>query len=176
MLYKKKSCVKSCQKHCLLKNKPIVFQKKTIFFQHVHFFIPLFWNDYHWTMPIKTNLLLNYQYQRKNGTNKCTKHHLQENHIKSHYLLIKQQVGKTQITSFCIEIWTNFKCIIYLKPRFYIKISNTTHLCYVICINRINFKAQTVMGLAQRLKNGSNANAIRNYYSHSEEKHRNILS
>jgi len=39
-----KSCVKSCQKHCL--KKPIVFQKKNPFvFQHVHFFIPLFWNE-----------------------------------------------------------------------------------------------------------------------------------
>jgi len=44
----------------------------------------------------QNNVLFNYQCQRKNGTNKCTKHHLQENHIKSHYLLIKQQLGKTK--------------------------------------------------------------------------------
>jgi len=29
------------------------------------------------TMPIKTKLLLNYQYQSKNGEKNCTKHYLQ---------------------------------------------------------------------------------------------------
>ena len=44
MLYNQnKSCVKSCQKHCFLKNP--LFSKKPIVFQHVHFFIPLFWNE-----------------------------------------------------------------------------------------------------------------------------------
>jgi len=33
------SCVKNIAK------KPIVFQKKRIVFKHVHFFIPLFWNE-----------------------------------------------------------------------------------------------------------------------------------
>jgi len=38
-----KSCVKSCKKNIALKN-PLFF-KKPIVFQHVHFFIPLFWNE-----------------------------------------------------------------------------------------------------------------------------------
>jgi len=52
MIYNQnKSCVKSCkniiffkQQHCFPK-KPIVLKKKPIVFQHVHFFIPLFWNE-----------------------------------------------------------------------------------------------------------------------------------
>ena len=46
-----KSCVKSCQKHCFLKTttlfspKTHCFPKKPIVFEHVHFNIPLFWNE-----------------------------------------------------------------------------------------------------------------------------------
>jgi len=44
-----KSCSKSCQnialeKHCFPR-KTHCFPKKPIVFQHVHFFIPLFWNE-----------------------------------------------------------------------------------------------------------------------------------
>jgi len=46
-----KSCVKSCQKHCL---KNALFSKKRIVFQHVHFLIPLFWNE-------KLSLMVNYK-------------------------------------------------------------------------------------------------------------------
>jgi len=43
MLYNQnKSCVKSCQNIAL---KTHCFPKKRIVFQHVHFFIPLFWNE-----------------------------------------------------------------------------------------------------------------------------------
>ena len=44
VMKRNKSYVKSCQK-TLLSQKPIVFPKKPIVFQHVHFFIPLFWNE-----------------------------------------------------------------------------------------------------------------------------------
>jgi len=45
MLYNQnKSCVKSCQKHCSFKITHW-FPEKPIVFQHVHFFIPLFWNE-----------------------------------------------------------------------------------------------------------------------------------
>jgi len=45
MLYNQnKSCVKSCQNTLLLKNTHC-FPKNPIVFQHVHFFIPLFWNE-----------------------------------------------------------------------------------------------------------------------------------
>ena len=48
MLYNQnKSCVKSCQNHCF--KKPIVFKKKRIVFQHVHFLSHCFETKiYHW--------------------------------------------------------------------------------------------------------------------------------
>jgi len=53
MLYNQnKSYVKSCQKHCFKTHKQTLFTPKThcfpkkpIVFKHVHFFIPLFWNE-----------------------------------------------------------------------------------------------------------------------------------
>ena len=45
MLYNQnKSCVKSCQKHCSF-TITHWFPENPIVFQHVHFFIPLFWNE-----------------------------------------------------------------------------------------------------------------------------------
>ena len=51
----KNIALKNKNKHCL-PQKPIVFQKKTIVFQHVHFFIPLFWNG-------KLSLLITVKYK-----------------------------------------------------------------------------------------------------------------
>ena len=50
-----KTCVKLCQKHCF--KKPIVL-KKRIVFQHVHFLIPLFWNE-KLSLPIGLSLWKN---------------------------------------------------------------------------------------------------------------------
>jgi len=69
MLYNQnKSCVKSCQ-NTLLKTNTHCFPKKPIVFQHVHFFIPLFWNEKLSLIPDNSftlKLLAKYMYQMLN--------------------------------------------------------------------------------------------------------------